>query len=222
MFEAIIFDFDGVILDSEPIHYEACCSVFNHIGLTLTYDEYTEKYIGLSDKEMFPQLLMDKGYNFSLDEINSFINKKIETYADIINSRDQLPIISGVDQYICDVIQGTKKMAICSGSTKKEVVTVLKKLKQGKLQSYFNTIVTAEDVKFGKPSPEGYLLTAKQLGVPTNKCLVIEDSPYGVEAAKAAGMYVIAILTTHERRQLQRADKIADDFTNLDFNLLTE
>ena len=69
MFEAVIFDFDGVILDSEPIHYEACCKVFEEINIVISYDEFMEKYIGLPDKEMFPKLLIDRGCYFSIDKI---------------------------------------------------------------------------------------------------------------------------------------------------------
>lgn len=215
MFEAVIFDFDGVILDSEPIHYEACCYVLKDTGLVITYQEYVEKYLGLCDKEMFPSLLKQKGYNFSPDEINSMINKKIESYIHIINNHTNLPFIPYVDQYIAHAANNDIKIALCTGSTRREVSAVLSRLKHGKLQSYFRTIVTSEDVQYGKPSPEGFLLTANRLGVLPAKCLVIEDSPHGIEAAKRAGMYVIGLLTTHNKSELQNANRTAEGFEEL-------
>lgn len=215
MFQAVIFDFDGVILDSEPLHYEACSHVFNQLGLTLSYAEYTEKYLGLSDKEMFPKLFSAKNLSFSLDKINALIEEKTKQYQEIIKLCDNLPMIDSVDRYINYVSQKTPKLAICSGSTRNEVMAVLTKFKQGELQTYFNTIVTSEDVQHGKPSPEGYLLTAKQLNVSPNQCLVIEDTPLGIEAAKAAGMHVIALLTSYKKEELHHADKIISHFNQL-------
>nr|WP_269570401.1 HAD family hydrolase [Legionella tunisiensis] len=81
--------------------------------------------------------------------------------------------------------------------------------------SHFNTIVTADHVRYGKPSPEGYLLTAKKLGFSPNQCLVIEDSPHGIIAAKEAGMLVIALLTSYQEAELLQADYIARDFETL-------
>ncbi len=215
MFQALIFDFDGVILDSEPLHYEACSFVLKQSGLALSYEEYVEKYLGFSDKEMFPKLFSSRNFSFSLDKINALIEEKTKQYQEIIRQVDSLPMIDSVDRYIDYISQKIPKVAICSGSTRNEIMAVLTKLKQGKLQTYFNTIVTSEDVQQGKPSPEGYLLTAKRLNVSPSECLVIEDTPHGVEAAKAAGMHVVAVLTSYKKDQLQHADKIITHFNQL-------
>jgi beta-phosphoglucomutase len=219
MYQAVIFDFDGVILDSEPLHYEACSYVFKQLGLALSYAEYVEKYLGLSDKEMFPKFFSARNLSFSLEKVNVLIEEKTQQYQEIIRQCDSLPMINSVDRYIDYISQKMPKIAICSGSTRNEIMAVLKKLKQGRLQTYFNTIVTSEDIKHGKPSPEGYLLTAKSLGVSPNECLVIEDTPHGIEAAKAAGMYVIALLTSYTKNQLQYADKIITHFDQLIFEM---
>lgn len=215
MFQAVIFDFDGVILDSEPLHYEACCHVFKTLELTLNYAEYVEKYLGLSDKEMFPKFFSARNYHFSRDEMNVFFEEKTKQYQEIIRQCDNLPMIDSVDQYIDYISKKVPKLAICSGSTRNEILAVLMKLKQGGLQPYFNAMVTSEDVQHGKPSPEGYLLTAQRLNVSPNQCLVIEDTPHGVEAAKAAGMYAIALLTTYTKDQLQHADEVITHFSQL-------
>ena len=107
------------------------------------------------------------------------------------------------------------RLAICSGSTKPEIEAVLTKAHEGKLASFFEIMVTSEDVMQGKPSPEGYLLTAKKLGVSPHRCMVIEDTPHGIQAAKQVGMNVIALLTTYKKYQLAEANKIVNSFKEL-------
>lgn len=215
MFQAVIFDFDGVLLDSEPLHYQACSYVFKQLGLVISYTEYVDKYLGLSDKEMFPKLFSANNFHCSLDKINALIEEKTKQYQEIIKECDNLPMIDSVERYIDYISQKIPKLAICSGSMRNEIMAVLTKFKQGELQTYFDTIVTSEDIQQGKPSPEGYLLTAKRLNVSPRQCVVIEDTPHGVEAAKAAGMYVIALLTSYKKEQLHHADKIISHFNQL-------
>lgn len=215
MFQAVIFDFDGVILDSEPLHYKACAAVFEKIGLILDYEEYVDKYLGFADKDMFPKLFSDRGFDYSADNINAFIAEKVSRYQEIIRHSNDLPIIDSVDQYLVELSKRSTKIAICSGSTRHEIMAVLTKLKQGELLTYFNTIVTSEDVQRGKPSPEGYLLSTQRLEVRPEQCLVIEDTPHGIEAAKTAGMYVVALLTSYSKNELKNADKIISNFSEL-------
>jgi beta-phosphoglucomutase len=215
MFKAVIFDFDGVILDSEPLHYEACSHVFKPLGLTLNYAEFVEKYLGLADKEMFPKFFSARNVHVTSEKMNALMEEKTRQYQKIIRQCEDLPMIDSVDVYMDCISQKVPKLGICSGSTRNEISAVLSKLKSGTLQSYFNTIVTSEDVQQGKPSPEGYLLTAKRLDVLPEHCLVIEDTPHGVEAAKTAGMYVIALLTTYTKNQLQQADEVVSHYSQL-------
>jgi len=100
MIKALIFDFDGVILDSEPLHYEACCQVIQPLGITLGYDEYMRRYLGFSDKDMFPELMSNEGYNYSEEEIKKLIQQKVTAYTDIIASSDYLPLIADFEQFI--------------------------------------------------------------------------------------------------------------------------
>jgi len=215
MYEAVIFDFDGVIVNSEPLHYQACCAVFQKIGIAISHEEYMQKYVGLSDKELFPHVFQEKQYHFSADEIHAFIQEKIKHYTDIISNITQFPVITGLENFIDHLVKQNKMLAICSGSTKEEIASVLKKWNQHHLKDHFKTMVTSEDVIHGKPSPEGYLLTAKRLNIPTQHCLVIEDSPFGITAAKNAGMFVVALLTSHSRQVLKDADLIVNNFDEL-------
>jgi len=214
MFQALIFDFDGVILDSEPLHYQACSYVLEKFGIVLSYADYVNNYLGLTDKEMFPKLFAES-HSLSMDTMATLIEEKSKKYQEIVKQCEHLPMIDSVDRYIAYISKIIPKIAICSGSSRDEIMAVLTKLNHGELIPYFNTIVSSEDVKHGKPSPEGYLLTAKRLHVLPHHCLVIEDTPYGVAAAKAAGMHVIALLSSYTRDEFQQADKIITHFDQL-------
>jgi beta-phosphoglucomutase len=215
MFKALIFDFDGVILDSEPLHYQACSVVFKQLGITISYDEYVKECLGYADKDMFPKFFATRNLFFTVEKINYVMEEKTKQFQAIIRDCDILPMIDAVDQYINYIANKIPKLAICSGSTKNEILAVLAKIKHGSLLTYFDKIVTSEDVKHGKPSPEGYLLTAGQLNLSPSECLVIEDTPHGVDAAKAAGMRVIALTTSYKQEQLQHADQIITHFAQL-------
>ncbi|MBN2689195.1 MAG: HAD family phosphatase [Gammaproteobacteria bacterium] len=215
MFKALIFDFDGVIVDSEQAHYEACRRVFSEIGLHLSRREYQQKYIGLSDKEMFPKVLEDKGRAVTDETIYGMIIQKINAYRSIITDANQVPVVTGLYAFIDDLVRQQKRIGICSGSSKREVMVTLDKLYQDHLQSCFETIVTANDVSFTKPHPEGYLLAADNLMVDPSYCMVIEDSPVGIEAAKGAGMYVVGLTTTYNAYALKNADLVVSDFDAL-------
>lgn len=215
MFQAVIFDFDGVLLDSEPMHYEASSYVIKKLGLSLSFDEYEEKYLGLADRDMFTRFFTDYGREVSSQELQGMIAEKGAFYTNLIYNHDKLPMMEDVDKYIEFLLKQKLKLGICTGSTRNELTAALACLKQGALQSCFNTSVTVDDISQGKPSPEGYLLTAKRLGVLPEKCMVIEDAPHGVEAAKAAGMFVTALLTTYPKERLQQADLVVNNFAQL-------
>jgi beta-phosphoglucomutase len=213
MFKTIIFDFDGVILDSEPLHFQACHEAFEAFNIPFTYKEFSEKYIGLADKDLFPQFLNNNGYVFSPEKLAHLLDIKHAAYEKIIRNCPDLPIIEGLEMFLQQLQKEKKLLAICSGSTRKDITILLERLN---LASYFMHIVSTEDVRKGKPSPEGFLLAAKRLNVLPLDCLAIEDSAHGIEAAKKAGMKVIALSTSYPPAQLKQADFIAKDFNEID------
>lgn len=114
------------------------------------------------------------------------------------------------------LVSDNKNIAICSGSTRTEIDIALSKIESGSLKKYFNTIISADDVSEGKPSPEGYLKTAKQLGLNPKQCVAIEDSSNGIKAAKAANMQAIAFLPegmNHEKYSC--SDYVVHSFNEL-------
>lgn len=215
MLEAIIFDFDGVLIDSEPLHFQACNEVFKTLEFTLDYTEYLQKYIGMADKEMFPKIFTAKQMHKSALEIQELIDLKTCAFAEIINDNINLSGISGIHDFINNAADIINKFAICSGATRKEIDCALTKIENGNLKKYFTTIISSDDVKSGKPSPEGYLKAAEKLNIAPEKCLVIEDTPIGIQAAKAANMFVIGLLTSYSKESLSQADLVVTDFTQL-------
>jgi len=221
--QAIIFDFDGVLFDSELLHFESCNKVFNELGFNLTFNQdYIHKCVGIPDIDSFPVLFKEKGLHFSPEEINQFVNKKIQIYLDLIKSHNTLDSFSGMPEFIHAMSKMLSHFAICSSSSHQEIDLVLGKICNGDLKKYFKLITAIEDVTLGKPSPEGYLKTANFLKVPPENCLVIEDSRNGVNAAKAANMHVIAITTTHDKSALTHADYIFNNYNEIKKFILDE
>lgn len=215
--KAIIFDFDGVIFNSEPIHWEAYQIIFQQIGFDFPYSEYLTKYVGVADVEMFPLIFADKGLTYQQHEIKHFIGEKIKVYERIIHSAPELKSIQGLSQFLADSKKIISQFAICSGSSRTELETTLSKLENGSLKTYFNFITTSEDVSANKPSPEGYLKTAAKLNIPPEQCLVIEDTNVGIKAAKAANMKVVGIATTNKIESLLGADLVVDSYEKIAF-----
>lgn len=213
--KAIIFDFDGVMFDSEPIHWEACNSVLIHVGFTIPYGDYLKRYVGLADAEMFPQILSDYGYNIAPDEIRQLVKQKVKAYEHIIESSNDVKSVPGLAKFIEYVRQDVPALAICSASTRGEINAVISKIENGDLKKYFEVLTTSEEVSAGKPDPEGYLKTAKKINVNPEQCLVIEDTKNGVLAAKNAKMKVVAITTTNKKDVLKDADLVVDSFQEL-------
>mgnify|MGYP003574911461 CR=1 FL=1 len=213
-FKAIIFDFDGVLFDSEKFHLQACNEVFKSLGFNIPEHEYFQHYVGLSDREMFPLILNIKKIEIKHDPLKILINKKIETYKKIIDGKKTLAGFLNVKTFINKYFKRIEHFAICSGSTKIELETVLNKLEGGQLKKFFNPIITSENVSIGKPSPEGYLLTAKQLGLLPEHCLAIEDTQKGASAAKTAGMRVAALSISNSN--YKNVDLIAKSYDEID------
>jgi beta-phosphoglucomutase len=215
-YEAIIFDFDGVIFDSEALHLTAGNHALSDLDIFISVDEYFKKYMGISDVESFPKILKDYGHDLEKDEVKKIVMKKRARYVELVRSSGLLQSVNGLENFLKQLHLKTTQIAICSGANKKEIEHTLSQINDGRLTPYFKFITSIDDISRGKPSPEGYLLTAKRLNVDPKKCLVFEDTPHGVNAGKTAGMTVIALLTTHPKEKLTQADRIVKDFSELD------
>lgn len=182
--DAVIFDFDGTLVDSEENYYKADKILLSQYDVHFTED-MKKKYIGTGNLEMMKQI--KEKYNIK-DPVETLLDKKNSIYLDI--ARKETKIFPEMKKLVEKLVKNGINIAIASGSSPIILRELLVKLN---LNKYFNVVVSSEDVKKGKPSPDIFLETAKRLGVNPENCLVFEDSVYGVEAAKRAFMYCVAI-----------------------------
>ena len=198
----IIFDFDGVILDSENSHFIAFNEGLKKLNINISEDEYYSKYISLDDRGVITNVVNDKNISVTNEEIDMIIKNK----NDYFESRliDNSKLFPGVEELI---IQLSKNfvLSIGSGANRSEII---KTLKNNNIYDYFEIIVSADEVNNPKPNPETYNRVLDNINTDfnINEIIVIEDSPGGIEAAKSAGLKCIAITNTFDNKELGKAD----------------
>jgi HAD superfamily hydrolase (TIGR01509 family) len=209
MLRAVIFDFDGVITDSEILHFRAFNAVLAPHGFELTKHEYYKDYLGMADKDCFKALIGEGRLRLQEAQIPVLIQQKTRLFEQL--ARTEGRIIEGVREFLDVLARAQVPIAICSGALRPEIELILE---EAGLRGHFDIIVSAEEVHRGKPDPEGFLLTLQRLNdiwpdpIAPEYCVVIEDSHWGLKAARAAGMRTIAVTNTYEPAQLKQADKI--------------
>lgn len=218
MLRAIIFDFDGVVADNEPIHFAMFRQVLAEIGLPLTEAEYYAKYLGCDDKGCFAAVLTEHGRPVTQATVQDLVARKAQAYLAYI--RNHLVIFPGVTEFVREAA-ARYPLAIASGALRHEIEFILE---QAGLRKEFAHITSAEDVRHGKPDPEGYrhalaalnaLRPAQEPAIQPDDCLVIEDSLPGIEAAHAAGMKVLAVANTHDAKELQEAEVVTSSLADV-------
>ena len=198
---------NGVITDDEDLHEMATKEVFKSIGINLSSENYRKFCLGRTDIAAFTDLL--EVFEIRDQNKDQLIATKSLRYQELI--KGNLKVYPGVIELI-KKLHNKYTLALTSSSTFDEVQLVVKQLG---IKNLFNTIVTSKDVVHGKPHPEPYLLTAKELNVKSESCLVIEDSENGIRSAKAAGMKCVAITNTEDHKKLIKADRIIDNYSLL-------
>jgi HAD superfamily hydrolase (TIGR01509 family) len=198
----VIFDMNGVITDDEDCHELATKKAFEKVGLEITPELYRKFCLGRTDSSAFRDLI--ETYELKHTGIGDLIAGKTQLYMHLV--KDNLKIYPGIIDLIRE-LSTTYILALTTSSTFAEAQTVIEHLK---LKKYFKVVITAKDVKKGKPDPEPYQLTLKKLGVAAEDCMVIEDSANGVASAKAAGIRCIAIANSEKSENLRMADAIVD------------
>ena len=207
----IIFDFDGVILDSENSHFIAFNEGLKNLNINISEDEYYSKYISLDDRGVITNVVNDKNISVTNEEIDMIIKNK----NDYFESRliDNSKLFPGVEELI---IQLSKNfvLSIGSGANRSEII---KTLKNNNIYDYFEIIVSANEVNNPKPNPETYNRVLDNINIDfnINEIIVIEDSPGGIEAAKSAGLKCIAITNTFDNKQLRKADIIVSNYEDI-------
>lgn len=215
--QAVIFDFDGVIVDTEPLHYQAFQQVLAPLGLGYSWFEYEEKYMGFDDRDAFLETFRTDNRLISNDQLGKLIATKANCFQDIIQSG--VKAYPGVVEFIKSLHSSNIPLAICSGALRSDIAPILDTLD---IASCFQIIVTADDVSKSKPDPACYCLAFDklsarwpQLQLNARETVAIEDTPAGIIAASQAGLTVIAVTNSYPQDQLGNADHITDSLSNL-------
>ena len=215
MIKAIIFDMDGVIVDSEPLHYKVFMAYTkSKFGLSISDQEYNT-FIGTTNLHIYSTLQKKYGIEGDLESIiEEYENQCLDF---LLCSKTEKPI-QGVDVLVKNLHKNKIKLALASSSPKKSINAVLNLFG---LDHFFDVKVSGQDVEYSKPAPDIFLRAAELLAISPEDCLVFEDSRNGVMAAKAAGMQCIAYYNPNSGNQdLSRADKIIESFVEVDPSIL--
>ncbi len=215
MIRAILFDFNGVIIDDEPLQMKAYTEIFNEENVSMTEADYY-KCMGMDDKTFINANFQRVGIEISTEKINEISTRKTESWRKLVEK--EIPVFDGVKNFV-KIVENDFSLGVVSMAKCEEIEYILERLG---LRDSFSVIVSSEDTKFCKPNPECYNLGFKKIdtlltqkgGHPLTRieCLVIEDSPQGVQAGKAAGMKTLGITNTVS----------ADELRNIGANSVTK
>lgn len=206
MSDAILFDFNGVLVDDEEHHRLALTRVAVRLGLTVTRAWYYDRVLGHDDATAFVEVFRAAHRTLPSDLLQQLVAEKAELYRELID--EQLTLVPGAAEFV-HAVAPTFRLAIVSGARRAEIDLVLSRIGLG---GCFEAIVAAEDVPSSKPDPAGYRAALAALErrepVAPRRCLAIEDSRAGLAAARAAGMPCIALTTSHPATAFQDADAV--------------
>jgi beta-phosphoglucomutase len=213
MLEAIVFDFDGVIADSEPLHLRAYQTVLERDRIELTREDYYSRYLGFDDSGLFRALAKDRGIQITDSLIDAWVDAKSELIEDML--ADSSILFPGAIACV-RMLAERYPLAIASGALGPEIELVLER---AGLADCFETIASASDGVRGKPAPDLYLLAIGKLrdvvAVDAKSCVAIEDSKWGLEAAQKAGLRTVAVTHTYPASELPGAGLVVHHLSEI-------
>lgn len=219
---AVIFDCDGILVDTEPLHYRAFQEVLAPLGLGHDYARYLEHFIGFDDRDAFLYAFREAGRDLDRPGLQDLVEAKARALDRLIARG--VPTFPGVVELVRELGGLGMPLAVASGALRREVLAFIGSLG---LDGMFCAIVTADEVQKSKPDPETYLLALQRVGeakgwafAEGTSCLAIEDTPAGIDSAKGAGLFVIAVTNSFPKEQLREADHIVDSLSALDYPAL--
>jgi beta-phosphoglucomutase len=224
--KAVLFDFNGVILDDERLHQTLLEEVLLQENLRPQPGEFERFCLGRSDREALREILSHRGRTVSVEQIERLVAQKSEAYHQHFNELAELPLFPGIQELVQHLQQAGIKLGIVTSALPGEVVMVLER---AQLRQYFDVLVTDGDVAASKPDPSGYLLALQrliesfpELSLTTANCLAIEDSFVGITAAKRAEIAVVGVAHTYPFHMLQRrANWTVDYLPDLELERVT-
>ncbi len=217
MLAAVIFDFDGIIVDTEPLHYKAFQEILVPLGYGYSWDEYLLSYIGYDDRDAFRAAFRVAGREIAEQELHLLIEEKARAF--------QRAIAAGVEPYpgVVELIRslaGNIPLALCSGALPGDIQPILTQLG---IAEVFDVVVTAADVQASKPDPASYLLAVARLtaafpdqGIIAENCLAIEDTPAGIASASGAGLTTLAVTNSYAEESLGGASRVVTSLVGID------
>jgi HAD superfamily hydrolase (TIGR01509 family) len=208
MHRAILFDFNGVIINDEPQHCEALIATLATYGYRLDREGYYREYLGFDDRECFRFTFERMGRTPDPTLISEAIERKAAMYERAI--RASMELVPGSAEFIQAAAAEGYRLAVVSGALRREIELVLA---EAGLREHFEQVVAAEDVDACKPDPAGYQAARDALGVDPVRCMVIEDSLPGLEAARRAGLRCAMLSTSHPAAELRAADLVWPDLS---------
>ncbi|KAA9325887.1 HAD family phosphatase [Hymenobacter busanensis] len=210
MIQTVIFDMDGVLVDTEPLHHDAFFRHFAELGIPMSAEEYAT-FLGSSTRNVYQQLKQEFGL---VGDVETLMLRKRELFGAAFDADTELDLLPGARELVLDLHRAGVPLQLASSASKETIARVFTRFG---LYPYFDNLVSGEDFPRSKPDPAIFLHAAKLAGVAPQHCLVIEDSANGVTAAKAAGMYCIGYRSEHsEGQDLHHADRIVSHLGQLD------
>jgi len=222
---AILFDFNGVLVDDEPIHLEMLLKVLGEESIALSRDEYYERYVGFDDRACFAAVLAAAGSAVTVPRLMRLIARKASYYQARIHERGY-PFFPGAVELVGEAAGRGLMLGVVSGALREEVAGALR---QAGALDRFKVLMTAEEVAESKPSPEGYRAALAALNslpplperlIHPHEVLAIEDSPAGLAAAGGAGLLTLGLAHSHPAARLTAADSVAERLSDLDLPAL--
>jgi beta-phosphoglucomutase len=199
---AVVFDFDGVLADSEPLHLRAYQEVLPAMGITLTREEYYQDLLGYNDEDCFRIMARMRGWEADESQVTAFTEHKGRVFERMLLDGDTL--YPGAAQCV-ERMAAAFPLGIASGARKHEILLMLQR---ARLDRHFRFIVGSGDTPNSKPAPDPYIRAAERHGLPPQACVAIEDSHWGLESARAAGLRTVGITHTYPADQLGVAEVV--------------
>jgi beta-phosphoglucomutase len=222
--QAVIFDCDGVLVDTEPLHYAAFQKVLAPLCLGHDYARYLDHFVGFDDRDAFLYAFEEAGRQMSASRLEELIEAKSAALGELIEQGT--PSFPGVVELVEELRNKGVAMAVASGALRHEVEAFVASLGLG---GVFRVIVGANDVKKSKPDPETYLLAIERLRpafgpkpLDPLHCIAIEDTPAGIRSGKSAGLTVVGVTNSFPASELTEADKVVGSLADLNFQAIVE